>query len=641
MRRLSAIMFTDMVGFTALMQEDEGRAKNIRDRHRETLRHSIEEHRGEIVQFYGDGTLSIFNSAIDGVSSAVVAQIELQKDPAIPVRIGIHVGDINHDEDGVYGDGVNVAARIQALSVPGTIMISGKVFDEIKNHPDLPATALGEFEMKNVRRPVQVFAISAPGLVVPDASSMDSRAEPPKKTIAVLPFVNMSADPENEFFSDGISEELINALTLVEGLQVTARTSSFAFKGKNTDVREIGKQLGVRAVLEGSVRRVGDRVRITAQLIDTRDGYHIFSKAYDRVLDDIFKTQDEISLEITNELRAALPGERAKSAPLVQPATEDSEAYTAYLMGLHYWNQWTPDAANEAVGHFQRAVELDPEFAQAYAAMARAHSYLGAMGRMSLCGAAYKCAADAARKAIELDADIADSHSALGLVRLFDDWDLPAAEASFLRALSINPDSIDVLHGYSLYLHAADRPLEALEVLERAAMIDPLNLPVSNFLGSCYMAARRYADAIEQFERTLALDPTYRSALEGKGWTLFVMGRLDDAIATFERVRDLTPHPKGGITPLAVALAIAGREVEAEEILRILEEREQEEPELSLDVDFASIYAALGRDDQALARLRKAADKRVGALVFLRTSLPWDRLRQIAGFEEFMQEYGL
>jgi len=260
---------------------------------------------------------------------------------------------------------------------------------------------------------------------------------------------------------------------------------------------------------------------------------------------------------------------------------------------------------------------------------------------MSLCGVAYKCAADAARKAIELDPDIADSHSALGLVRLFADWDLPAAEASFVRALSINTDSIDVLHGYSLYLLAADRALEALEVLERAAMIDPLNLPVSNFLGTCYMAARRYADAIEQFERTLALDPRYRSALEGKGWTLFVMGRLDDAIATFERVRDLTPHPKGGISPLAVALAIAGREAEAEELMRILEEREQEEPELSLDLDFAAINAALGRDDPALARLRKAADRRVGALVFLRTSLPWDMVRQIAGFEEFMEEYGL
>ena len=179
MRQLSAIMFTDMVGFTALMQDDEHRAKSIRDRHRDTLRQSIEKHGGEIVQFYGDGTLSIFGRAVDGVASAVEAQQALQQEPSIPVRIGLHIGDINRDEDGIYGDGVNVAARIEGLSVPGAVMISGKVFDEIKNHPGLPATALGEFDLKNVRRPVRVFAITAPGLVVPDPESMAARSGPP------------------------------------------------------------------------------------------------------------------------------------------------------------------------------------------------------------------------------------------------------------------------------------------------------------------------------------------------------------------------------------------------------------------------------------------------------------------------------
>ena len=333
MRRLAAIMFTDMVGFTALMQEDEHRAKSIRDRHRDALRESIEKHGGELVQFYGDGTLSVFGSAIEGVNAAVAAQRRLQQGPPIPVRIGIHIGDINHDKDGVYGDGVNVAARIQALSVPGGVLVSGKVFDEIKNHPELPATGLGEFELKNVQRPVRIFALSVPGLVVPDPKQMNPK-EQRKKTIAVLPFVNMSADPENEFFSDGIAEELINALTRVEGLQVTARTSSFAFKGKNKDVRKIGKDLGVSAILEGSVRKAGNRVRITAQLIDTRDGYHIFSKVYDRVLEDIFKTQDEISLEIVNELRATLPGNGEKPS-LVTAPTENSEAYDSYLKGLY------------------------------------------------------------------------------------------------------------------------------------------------------------------------------------------------------------------------------------------------------------------------------------------------------------------
>ena len=640
MRQLSAIMFTDMVGFTALMQDDEHRAKSVRDRHRDTLRQSIEKHGGEIIQFYGDGTLSVFGSAIDAVSSAVAAQQAPQQEPSIPVRIGLHIGDIDRDEDGVYGDGVNVAARIEGLSAPGAVMISGKVFDEIKNHPHLPATALGEFDLKNVRRPVRVFAITAPGLVVPDAESIVARTGPPQKTIAVLPFVNMSADPENEFFSDGISEELINALTRVDGLQVTARTSSFAFRDKNKDVREIGRKFGVSAVLEGSVRKAGNRVRITAQLIDTRDGYHIFSSAYDRVLEDIFETQDEITLKIVDKLRATLP-ENGEKPSLVRPVTEHSEAYQAYLKGMYCWNQWTPDSARQSIDHFQRAIELDPEFARAWGAMARSHTYLGAMGRSARCGEAYGCAYAAAEKAIELDSEIEDSHVALGLVRLFHDWDRPAAEASFLRAMAINPDSVDVLHGYSLYLQADGRAEEAVAVLERAAMLDPLNLPVLDHLGRAHATCRQYDEALAQFDRVLELDPEFRSALEGQGWTCLYMGRLDDAIDTFERVRDLTPHLKGGITPLAYALGVAGREAEAEELVALIEEREQEEPDVSLDLDLAIIFSGMGREEQALDRLRRAADKRVGSLIFLRNWPLWERLRQMSSVEEFMEEQGL
>jgi TolB-like protein/Tfp pilus assembly protein PilF len=638
MRRLAAIMFTDMVGFTALMQEDEHRAKSVRDRHREALRESIEKHGGEIVQFYGDGTLSVFESAIEGVNAAVAAQRRLREGEAIPVRIGIHIGDINHDEDGVYGDGVNVASRIQDLSVPGAVLISGKVFDEIKNHPELPAEGLGEFELKNVQRPIRIFAISVSGLVVPSPNQMKAPVEQ-KKSIAVLPFVNMSTDPENEFFSDGISEELINALTRVEGLQVTARTSSFAFKGQNKDVRQIGRDLGVSAILEGSVRKVGDRVRITAQLIDTRDGYHIFSKVYDRVLDDIFKTQDEISLEIANEFRATLPGNGNKPSLVVAP-TENSNAYDAYLKGLYSWNQWTPDAARQAVDHFQRAIDLDPDFAQAWAGMARAHTYLGAMGRLTNCGEAYGCACTAAERAIELNPDIEDSHVALALVRLFHDWDLPAAETSFHRAESINPDSTDVLHSYSLYLSAAGRHDEAVTVLEKAAAIDPLNLPVRDHLARAYMFTERFVESLAHFDQVLELDPDFRAALEGKGFTYLMMGRIDDAITTFEEVRELTPHPKGGITPLAVALALAGRTTEAEQLLAIVEEREAEEVDVSLNLDLASIYAALGRRDEAFVQLKDAVDMRIGALVFLRHSKHW-KLREMEGVSEFLAEHGL
>ena len=312
---------------------------------------------------------------------------------------------------------------------------------------------------------------------------------------------------------------------------------------------------------------------------------------------------------------------------LVRPVTEHSEAYNTYLKGMYFWNQWTPDSARQTIEHFQRAIELDPDFARAWGAMARAHTYLGAMGRSTLCGEAYGCAYTAAAKAIELDSEIEDSHVALALVRLFHDWDRPAAETSLLRAMAINPDSVDVLHGYSLYLQADGRAEEAVAVLERATRLDPLNLPVLDYLGKAYMACSQHDEALAQFDRVLELDPEFRSALEGKGWTYLHMGRLEDAIDTFERVRDLTPHPKGGITPLAYALAVAGREAEAQELVALIEEREQEEPDVALDLDLATIFSGMGEDEKALGRLRRAANKRIGSLIFLRSWPPWERLR--------------
>jgi len=334
-RQLAAVMFTDMVGYTALMQEDENKAKKNRDRHRAVLEQLIQDHHGLILQYYGDGTLSIFGSAIEAIESAVEIQQELQKDPKIPLRIGMHVGDIVYSDDGVYGDAVNIASRIENLSVPGGVLISDKVYDEIKNHHEFSTTTLGEFELKNVKRPVELFAITNDGLQIPTKKTLKSSAKTTSKTIAVLPFVNISADPDNEYFSEGITEEIINALTKIEGLNVTARTSSFALKGKDIDIREVGTMLGVSSVLEGSVRKAGNKVRITAQLINTNDGFHIFSEVYDRELKDIFAVQDEISLMIANKFRENLEGPPKKELT-EKPPTENLEAYDLYLKGRYY-----------------------------------------------------------------------------------------------------------------------------------------------------------------------------------------------------------------------------------------------------------------------------------------------------------------
>ena len=361
----AAIMFTDMVGYTALMQEDEEKAKENRDRHRKILQESIASHQGKILQYYGDGTLSIFNSAIEAVDCAIQIQTALQKEPKIPLRIGMHIGDIVYDDEGIYGDGVNVASRIEGLAISGSVLISDKVIDEVKNHHNFSTISLGSFNLKNVKRPVEVYAMTNEGLVVPTVKEIKAKPKDEVKSLAVLPFINMSNDPDNEYFSDGITEELLNVLAKVEGLQVTARTSSFAFKGRNEDIKQIGVQLGAKTILEGSVRKAGNRVRITAQLVSTSDGYHIWSDTYDRQLDDIFEVQDEIALKITNTLREKLTID-PKKEPMVKPPTKNIVAYNTYLKGLFYANKWTLESTETAKKEFEKAIEMEPDFALPY-----------------------------------------------------------------------------------------------------------------------------------------------------------------------------------------------------------------------------------------------------------------------------------
>ena len=448
-RQLAAIMFADMTGYTALMEEDEQRANILRNRQRQTLENFIPGHNGKIIQYFGDGTLSIFGSAIDAVKSAIDIQKELQKEPKVKLRIGLHSGDIVYDSEGVYGDCVNVASRIEALSVPGAVLISDKVFDEVKNQVEIKTKMLGKFSLKNVTRQIEVYAIANEGLVIPTLAEISIKAGS-EKSIAVLPFVNMSADPENEYFSDGISEEILNALTHVEGLRVTARSSSFSFKGKNEDVRQIGKTLGVNTVLEGSVRRAGKRMRINAQLVNTADGYHIWSEVYDSDIEDIFQVQDEISLKILTRLKENFAAE-TKNEPIVKPPTDNIEAYNLYLRGRYHWNKSTPEDIQKAISIFEKVIKLDPDFALPYCSISYCYSFMGSTGLMPP-AEAYSKAKEYTLKAIEIDPNHAESHLSLATIKFFHNWDFDGAESSLNKALrlSLNSSLINQVHGWFL-----------------------------------------------------------------------------------------------------------------------------------------------------------------------------------------------
>lgn len=642
-RMLSAIMFSDMVGYTALMQEDEKKAKASRDRYRKALEENILKHQGKILQYYGDGALAVFGSAIESALCAVEIQKELLKIPQVPLRIGIHSGDIVYDDDGVYGDGVNIASRIESLSVPGGVLISDKLFDEIKNHSFLSTEFLGSYKLKNVKAPVKIYALSDSGLNIPTAQQLKAKTGfEEKHSIAVLPFVNMSADPENEYFSDGITEEILNALTNIDGLKVTSRTSTFAFKGKNEDIREIGTKLNVNSVLEGSVRKSGNKIRITAQLINTVDGYHLWSEVYNRNLEDIFEVQDEISRKIANKLRERL-SVKSGDEPLIKSHTKNVDAYNDYLKGIFYYNKWTPEDIKKSVSFFTDAITKEEKFALPYSGLANSYLLIAVTGIMNPKDA-YDSAKKYALKALEMDNFLTEAHIALALVKMFCDWDWDGALKSFNTALELNPGAGYVHYNYSMYLRAIGNIEQCVEETEIAHSLDPLSLVINNTLGENYVFAERYQDARDQFIKTLELDPNFRGALWSLGYNYIYMNNYEKALETFLYAQSKTKGDSIGLkgqAPLGVIYALMGKLDEVEECLRILKERETASPGTSFNFDYVMIYKALKDYDKVFYYLEKAFEERSGGILFIGKHPAWRDVQADPRFKTLMKKVGL
>ena len=491
-------MFTDMVGYTALMQQNETLAIQKQERFRRCFEESIARHNGKVIQYYGDGVLSMFNSALNAVRSAIETQTQYLQEPRIDARIGIHTGEIMTDGAGAYGDGVNVASRVESLAVPGSIFISDKLYNEIQNQQDILTKALGFFELKNIHQPMQVYAIANSGVIVPSRDEVRGKLKQTLNAIAVLPFVSLSADPENEYFCDGLTEELINVLANIEGVQITARTSAFAFKGRNSDIREIAAQLNVQKVIEGSVRKAGNKVRITVQLISAIDGYHIWSETYDRSLEDIFEVQDEISRSIANKLRSNLSVD-AHEHKLVNAPTENLEAYKKYLQGLYYWNLQTEDAMMFALPCFQEAVELEPTFVNPYYNIVYITSILPHFGVMSIEDARAICTS-AADKVMALDPMNARSQLIAGINAMYFEWDMKKAESHILRAIEINPNLYEAHFLLAWYYMIMQQRDKIMEPLREAYKLDPIGgetvpgIGEVNFFAGNLDVAEKYSD---------------------------------------------------------------------------------------------------------------------------------------------------
>jgi TolB-like protein/class 3 adenylate cyclase/Tfp pilus assembly protein PilF len=636
MRQLVAILFADMTGYTAMMQENESLAREKRRKLKTVLDESIKKFDGRTLQYYGDGSLSIFNSAIAAVNSALMMQQLLLQSPKVDVRIGIHTGDVIIEEDAIYGDGVNLASRIESLASPGSILISEKVFDEIKNQDEIRSVELGYFELKNVKLPIRVHAISNAGIVVPSRESIKGKTKSPSNRLAVLPFVNMSPDPENEYFSDGITEELLNSLTKIEGLQVTSRTSVFAFKGKNDDIRDIAIQLNVDKILEGSVRKSGNRVRITAQLINAADGYHIWSENYDRNLTDIFEVQDEISGIIANRLKENL----VETKPPAKAPVRNIDAYTNYLKGLHYRSKVTPADARTSIKFFEEAIAIEPTYALAYAMVAEAYAYLGSSGQMSP-HKAFEIVQQYSEKALALDNSIAEGHIAKASKLLYYEWKWKEAYTALKMALELNPSAIAAYKMLGYYYISMGQKEDAVKILEAAAKIDPLSAAVNQSLGNMYIFVERYDDAIAQAEKVLELDPGMRIGLELKAWGIGLKGNWDEALQLFLEVHRQTNHPLKGLMGVGYAQAKLGRREEAMESIKKVEERQRTEPDVVLDGDLVGMYFAIGDYDKVFYHIKRCIDRRAAPVNFFLEYPVFAELKNDPRYWELKKEQSL
>jgi TolB-like protein/Tfp pilus assembly protein PilF len=636
-RMLAAVMFTDMVGYTAMMQEDEDHAKLLRDRHRNVLEDLSLEHQGKVIQYFGDGTLTIFGSAVEAVLCAIDIQLELKKDPSVNLRIGIHSGDIVYDDDGIFGDSVNVASRIEASAIGGSILISRKVYDEIINHKEINAVSLGYHEFKNVKTPIEVYAIKSDQLNIPESSSIDTLVGLKKESIAVLPFINMSSDTDNEYFSDGITEEILNALARVDKLHVTSRTSSFAFKGKNVDIREIGKQLAVKTVLEGSVRKVGNRVRVTAQLIETKSGFHKWSEIYERDIEDIFAVQDEIARTISKNLieNLAITDQRKT---LVKSSTRNMEAYNLYLKSSHFWKKWTPLDIRKSLEYLEQAIQLDENFAKAYSALSGCYVYLGAFGQMPS-KIAYPKAKEYAHKALQLDDSLPDSHLSIAMVDFFD-WNWDAAYKSFIKTLELNPNNAEAHQYFAYYLLAFGNFKKAVAECERALSIDPLSIPINASLAETYAHCGMFEQARDQFSKTLELDPNFRAALNGLGWTNYFLGEHNIAIEKLKQSQDLLGDPLKSNAALGYIYAKLNMKNELDQCLLKLEERTKKEKEISFLFDYAIISMGLKNYDKVFDYLNRAYDEKIGGLIFIRGRY-WKEIHDDPRFKELLIKMNL
>jgi adenylate cyclase len=553
-RRLAAILAGDVVGYSRLMGADEvGTLRALKAIRRELADPCIAAHHGRVVKTTGDGILIEFSSVVDAVACAVAIQdgmvarnASVPEGKRIVFRIGINIGDIIIDEADIHGDGVNVAARLEGMAQPGEICISAAVYEQVRGKLDVAFKDLGERALKNIARPVKVYGVIK-GSPTGEASTPTTAERvvlplPDKPSIAVLPFQNMSGDPEQEYFIDGVVEEIITALSRMRLLFVIARNSTFTYKGRAVDVRQVGRDLGVRYVLEGSVRRAADRLRITAQLVDTASGAHLWADRFDGTVADIFDLQDQVTAKVVGAIAPKLEQveiERAKRKP-----TESLDAYDYFLRGMASIHLGTDEANSEALRLFHRAIELDPGFASAFGMAAFCFVWRKTNGWMADRAHETAEAEQLARRAIELGKDDALALCRGGHALAYVARDVEGGAAFIDQALSLNPNLATAWYasGWTrVYLGEPDKAIEQLGRAMRLSPLDPEIVRMEAGIATAHFLSGHYDEAALWARKALREKPTYLTAIRITAASHAMADRPEEAWEAMSQLRQLDP----------------------------------------------------------------------------------------------------
>ena len=629
-------MFTDVVGFTTLGQTNEALALSLLEEHRGLVRPIINRHHGKEVKTIGDAFLVEFGSALDAVQCAVEIQKAMHERNSgqppgrrLQIRVGIHVGDVMHSQGDILGDAVNVSSRIEPLADPGGVCISEQVYDHVSNKVEFPFERLESKTLKNVKMAVQVYRV-----VMPWDMKTEQEGELDQRRVAVLPLKNMSPDPNDEYFADGMTEELITALSSVTELTVIARTSVMQYKDAPKRIVDVGRELSVGTVIEGSVRKAANKVRITVQMINATNEGHLWAQSYDKLLDDVFTVQSEVAEKVAEALKVRLVESEKKR--LERGTTTDPEAHNTYLKGMFYWNKRTKEGLTKAAELFEETVRRDPKSPLGYTGLALAY-FIIASNNLEEPGPYFGKAKEFASKALAIDEGTPEPHAVIAAITSFYDRNYDLAEKEFKRAIELNPSYPSAHQWYAQYLGALNRWDESWAEINKALELSPLSLIINTNMADAYFFGREFDKGIEQARRVIEMDPGFPPAHQSLIINLVWAGRFDEVAQEFEAFAKLN-DPLDAKAMKAYILAHQGR---GEEARKVVDELLNEPAKRASPYSLAQVYFAIGDDEKGFEQMQRAYEVRDRYLGYMLIDFDLIRVRGDPRYQAMLEKVGL